>query len=195
MSWASERRAAAAAAAAVAENRRRNRRCRRQLLLPPQPPLPKPTFCRRCCHLDLQTATCCCPYAQSDGHFVPNLTIGAPVVTSLRRHTRAFFDVHLMVSNPSQWIQARAQPLQLMHAADARQQQTRAATRTRCATQQLVNSSRARRTLPRQAPTCSRFTSRRWCPTCRSWASRSRTRPWQRCALQCVPPACRSALH
>eukprot|EP00775_Hariotina_reticulata_P013693 gene13693-13815_t len=40
-----------------------------------------------------------------DGHFVPNLTIGAPVVQSLRKHSQAFFDCHLMVSNPKQWIQ------------------------------------------------------------------------------------------
>ncbi len=35
-----------------------------------------------------------------DGHFVPNLTIGPPVVASLRRHTRLFLDCHLMVENP-----------------------------------------------------------------------------------------------
>lgn len=39
-----------------------------------------------------------------DGHFVPNLTLGAPIVASLRKHSTAFFDVHLMVSNPKQWI-------------------------------------------------------------------------------------------
>mmetsp|Transcript_8614 Transcript_8614/g.23631 ORF Transcript_8614/g.23631 Transcript_8614/m.23631 type:complete len:247 (+) Transcript_8614:11-751(+) len=39
-----------------------------------------------------------------DGHFVPNLTWGAPVVASLRKHTDAFLDCHLMVSKPSQWI-------------------------------------------------------------------------------------------
>lgn len=39
-----------------------------------------------------------------DGHFVPNLTLGAPIVKSLRRHTPAFLDVHLMVSNPAQWV-------------------------------------------------------------------------------------------
>lgn len=42
-----------------------------------------------------------------DGHFVPNLTLGAPVVASLRKHSSAFFDCHLMVSNPAQWVQVR----------------------------------------------------------------------------------------
>eukprot|EP00238_Polyblepharides_amylifera_P014356 CAMPEP_0196586392 /NCGR_PEP_ID=MMETSP1081-20130531/54094_1 /TAXON_ID=36882 /ORGANISM="Pyramimonas amylifera, Strain CCMP720" /LENGTH=223 /DNA_ID=CAMNT_0041908255 /DNA_START=61 /DNA_END=732 /DNA_ORIENTATION=+ len=39
-----------------------------------------------------------------DGHFVPNLTIGAPVVKSLRKHTKAFLDCHLMVSNPQDYV-------------------------------------------------------------------------------------------
>ncbi|OQA50152.1 MAG: Ribulose-phosphate 3-epimerase [Firmicutes bacterium ADurb.Bin300] len=35
-----------------------------------------------------------------DGHFVPNITIGAPVVRSLRKVTNICFDVHLMITNP-----------------------------------------------------------------------------------------------
>ncbi|MFI5281119.1 MAG: ribulose-phosphate 3-epimerase, partial [Gemmatimonadales bacterium] len=35
-----------------------------------------------------------------DGHFVPNLTFGAPVVKSLRAHTDAVLDCHLMVEHP-----------------------------------------------------------------------------------------------
>lgn len=40
-----------------------------------------------------------------DGHFVPNLTIGPVVVQSLRKHTSAFLDCHLMVSHPQQWLE------------------------------------------------------------------------------------------
>lgn len=35
-----------------------------------------------------------------DGHFVPNLTIGPPVVKSLRKETDLYLDVHLMIDNP-----------------------------------------------------------------------------------------------
>lgn len=39
-----------------------------------------------------------------DGHFVPNLTIGAPVVKSLRQIDDAFLDVHLMIDKPEKWV-------------------------------------------------------------------------------------------
>ncbi len=41
-----------------------------------------------------------------DGHFVPNLTIGPPVVRSLRRHTGLFLDCHLMVTDPGGLLEA-----------------------------------------------------------------------------------------
>ncbi|MFK8137073.1 MAG: ribulose-phosphate 3-epimerase [Bdellovibrionales bacterium] len=40
-----------------------------------------------------------------DNHFVPNLTIGAPVVKSLRKSTNAFLDVHLMITEPENSVQ------------------------------------------------------------------------------------------
>ena len=39
-----------------------------------------------------------------DGHFVPNITIGPPVVTSLRRATDLLLDVHLMIEEPDRYI-------------------------------------------------------------------------------------------
>ncbi len=41
-----------------------------------------------------------------DGHFVPNITIGPPVVASLRKATALPLDVHLMIENPDQYISA-----------------------------------------------------------------------------------------
>jgi ribulose-phosphate 3-epimerase len=38
-----------------------------------------------------------------DGHFVPNFTIGPPVIESLRKITRLIFDVHLMISDPDRY--------------------------------------------------------------------------------------------
>ena len=40
-----------------------------------------------------------------DGHFVPNVTIGPPVVASLRRHTPLFFDCHLMMTDPGRYLE------------------------------------------------------------------------------------------
>ncbi len=43
-----------------------------------------------------------------DAHFVPNLTIGPPVIASLRRHSDLVFDSHLMISEPDRYIAAFA---------------------------------------------------------------------------------------
>ena len=39
-----------------------------------------------------------------DGHFVPNITIGVPVVKSIRKITNLLLDVHLMIENPEKYI-------------------------------------------------------------------------------------------
>ena len=43
-----------------------------------------------------------------DGHFVPNITIGPPVIAKLRKHSDLFFDSHLMISEPGKYIEAFA---------------------------------------------------------------------------------------
>lgn len=43
-----------------------------------------------------------------DGHFVPNLTLGPCVVKSLRPHSKAVFDVHLMIENPEKYVESFA---------------------------------------------------------------------------------------
>jgi ribulose-phosphate 3-epimerase len=43
-----------------------------------------------------------------DGHFVPNLTIGPPVIAKLRQHSDLVFDSHLMISEPAKYIEAFA---------------------------------------------------------------------------------------
>lgn len=40
-----------------------------------------------------------------DGHFVPNITFGPPVVAALRPHSRLVFDVHLMIAAPDKYIE------------------------------------------------------------------------------------------
>ncbi|AAF03437.1 putative D-ribulose-5-phosphate 3-epimerase [Arabidopsis thaliana] len=52
-------------------------------------------------HMDIMVPTF---YSLLWGHFVPNLTIGAPVIESLRKHTNAYLDCHLMVTNPMDYV-------------------------------------------------------------------------------------------
>ena len=44
-----------------------------------------------------------------DNHFVPNLTIGLPVVESIRRATDQMLDIHLMIADPDRWAPAYAE--------------------------------------------------------------------------------------
>ena len=43
-----------------------------------------------------------------DGHFVPNISIGVPVVSSIRKKTDMFLDVHLMIENPEKYVEVFA---------------------------------------------------------------------------------------
>jgi len=68
-----------------------------------------------------------------DGHFVPNLTIGLPVIKSLKRATRLPLDAHLMVSDPGQYaeqfVEAGAQMVSVHVEADPHLHRTLAAIR------------------------------------------------------------------
>ncbi|QOV91901.1 ribulose-phosphate 3-epimerase [Humisphaera borealis] len=41
-----------------------------------------------------------------DGHFVPNISFGPPIIKSTRRHTKTFLDAHLMISEPLRYAKA-----------------------------------------------------------------------------------------
>ena len=43
-----------------------------------------------------------------DGHFVPNISIGVPVVKSIRKKSDMFLDTHLMIENPEKYVEAFA---------------------------------------------------------------------------------------
>ena len=45
-----------------------------------------------------------------DGHFVPNLTMGTPILHSMRKITRAHLDVHLKITNPDQFALSLLKP-------------------------------------------------------------------------------------
>jgi ribulose-phosphate 3-epimerase len=44
-----------------------------------------------------------------DGHFVPNITIGPPVVAKIRKHSNLVFDCHLMISEPEKYVERFAE--------------------------------------------------------------------------------------
>ena len=66
-----------------------------------------------------------------DGHFVPNVTIGPPVVASLRRHTPLFFDCHLMMTEPGRYLQDFADAARRLHRAHRGRRYRRADRRMR----------------------------------------------------------------
>jgi len=68
-----------------------------------------------------------------DGHFVPNITIGLPVVTSIRKATDMVIDTHLMISEPGRYavefVKAGADMVSVHVEADAHLQRTLTAVR------------------------------------------------------------------
>src|ERR1700678_4852491 len=68
-----------------------------------------------------------------DGHFFPNISIGIPVVESLRKATRLPLDVHLMIERPEEYIEdfvrAGATPVLVFYEATARLEPAVAAVR------------------------------------------------------------------
>src|SRR5204863_2900257 len=68
-----------------------------------------------------------------DGHFVPNITIGLPVVRSLRKATKMVIDTHLMISEPGRYavefVKAGADMVSVHVEADAHLQRTLTAIR------------------------------------------------------------------
>ena len=77
-----------------------------------------------------------------DGHFVPNLTVGLPVVRSLARATRLPLDTHLMISEPGRYaelfVEAGAQMVSVHIEADAHINRTLTAIRKRGAKAGIV---------------------------------------------------------
>ena len=56
---------------------------------------------------DIKKVEKCVPWLHidvMDGHFVPNITIGIPVVKSIRKITNLFLDTHLMIENPIDYV-------------------------------------------------------------------------------------------
>lgn len=60
---------------------------------------------------DIESVEPYCKYLHldvMDGHYVPNLSIGIPVIKSIRKYSKMVFDTHLMISNPEKYIKAFA---------------------------------------------------------------------------------------
>ena len=55
-----------------------------------------------------------------DGIFVPNISIGIPVVKSVRKHTPMFLDVHLMIDRPHRYVGEFAMPEQISSCSTSR---------------------------------------------------------------------------
>ena len=56
---------------------------------------------------DVESITPYCSFLHldvMDGHYVPNLTIGVPVIKSIRKHSDLILDTHLMITNPEEFI-------------------------------------------------------------------------------------------
>ena len=98
-----------------------------------------------------------------DGHFVPNLSIGAPVVACLRPRTDLYLDCHLMIDNPGDLLddfaKAGADSCTVhVELGDPRPLFDRMRARTACASGSC---------------TIRRLRSTRWCPTSRRSTSSS----------------------
>lgn len=76
------------------------------------PSLLSADYCRLGTQIDALTEAGCRVLHMDimDGHFVPNLTFGPPVLKKIADYTNLEFDVHLMVSNPDEWTEPFAFP-------------------------------------------------------------------------------------